>query len=620
MYHKIREELSAHENIMFRKKEILDYFFLTKAPLNTKQLDFLNEKIFFSPVLVSLILKTTKFRTSATEASNFILHKDEIDSLASLINSEEFQGREFHYNIVLYSDSHFTPLQIYSSATGLKIFSVDGMPSFLKEIARLSRNINAQVIQYDSNGVAHYLQQATYGCDVFAIQYLLEMEKLSEEQKNSCTSFKGLAPGFLKFTQSLSQLEELQKSRKDLYNEALNKDDGSLGKCLKANTVLGIDRKSTIYSQNRNIDYKTYELLINIRNKLEDLLNNIGEVGITDMITNRLDGLLPRLDISSYKDRHMSVELTCHLDKITLYFTSKGKNIDLIKDCKTTDEVLAVMVDSNEAIHIYIITHDTGGLLEQIDHNIENINNQNAEGNTALHLAIILKKYYMAELLIDAGATTELRNKDGKTILDLVEEHNLLPLYQKISPNCYNSFTARKFDLLYDAESAQNNLDLPIHTISEGEEASLSALEDTYQEAEPTAFSPKSSYLSGLFIGSFIINPSIRYLKDKLNGENEHKLWSKYYSEMLSLDILNNFATSMALSSATKVISLSLGVPQHLIIGDSYIPYLLARVTDSPLAQGLLQSTLIEATMLASDGIKLAGKTAYDFCTSVETE
>jgi hypothetical protein len=43
----------------------------------------------------------------------------------------------------------------------------------------------------------------------------------------------------------------------------------------------------------------------------------------------------------------------------------------------------------------------------------------------------------------------------------------------------------------------------------------------------------------------------------------------------------------------------------------NYLPNFAAAITDSPFAQGLLQSTLIEGAMLAMDGAALLGETLY---------
>ena len=97
-----------------------------------------------------------------------------------------------------------------------------------------------------------------------------------------------------------------------------------------------------------------------------------------------------------------------------------------------------------------------------------------------------------------------------------------------------------------------------------------------------------------------------------MNGDNEHKLWSEYYSEMFSVEILNNLAVSLVVPIATKALFTYSGVPEHLINGNNYLPRLVAEITDSPFAQGLLQATVIEVSMLAIDGVGLAGKTIYD--------
>jgi ankyrin repeat protein len=67
-----------------------------------------------------------------------------------------------------------------------------------------------------------------------------------------------------------------------------------------------------------------------------------------------------------------------------------------------------------------------------------NINHQDNDGNTALHIAIKLRQNNeIIKLLLDNGADVNIKNKNGKTPLDIAMEKgdkdiiNLLKMYAK---------------------------------------------------------------------------------------------------------------------------------------------------------------------------------------------
>jgi hypothetical protein len=224
LYYALKDELYKLINDILIKKIILDYSLSNNFHLESKQLSFLNKKLFLSPALVSFILQTTEFNKNLEkEYSKFILNVDELENLSLLLRSSEFQAKAFHYDIILYSNSHFTPLQVYSLENKIKIFSVDAMPSHLDEIKNFAEKINADLIQYDAEKeINYFFQQSTYGCDIFALSYLEEMSQLKESKKSNCCSLQGIDPKFLVFTQSLSALEELKNTRHSLYHETIN--------------------------------------------------------------------------------------------------------------------------------------------------------------------------------------------------------------------------------------------------------------------------------------------------------------------------------------------------------------------------------------------------------------
>ena len=184
-----------------------------------------------------------------------------------MLSAPEFTAKEFHYDIILYSNSHFTPLQIYSLENKIKIFSVDAMPSYLDMIEEFAKRINADLIQYKDKS----LQTAHYGCSIFALVYLETMSQIEESEKIHCCSLQAIDPKFLVFTQSLSTLKKLKNTRHNLYDETINEKGESLEKALK---IILTKEGDSIHKQNRNIDYKTYDYLSKALEKLKIYYND----------------------------------------------------------------------------------------------------------------------------------------------------------------------------------------------------------------------------------------------------------------------------------------------------------------------------------------------------------
>jgi ankyrin repeat protein len=52
------------------------------------------------------------------------------------------------------------------------------------------------------------------------------------------------------------------------------------------------------------------------------------------------------------------------------------------------------------------------------------IDRKGAQGNTALHWAVLNSEITMVKLLVDANATIDLKNDEGKTPTQIAKENN----------------------------------------------------------------------------------------------------------------------------------------------------------------------------------------------------
>ncbi len=77
---------------------------------------------------------------------------------------------------------------------------------------------------------------------------------------------------------------------------------------------------------------------------------------------------------------------------------------------------------------------DNTDFIKCLHKNNASLNEYEAKGNTALHLAILKGRYNAAKTLIELGADVSIKNSQGKTALDLAKDKNateLIPLLYK---------------------------------------------------------------------------------------------------------------------------------------------------------------------------------------------
>ena len=141
---------------------------------------------------------------------------------------------------------------------------------------------------------------------------------------------------------------------------------------------------------------------------------------------------------------------------------------------------------------------------------------------------------------------------------------------------------------------------LPREEVLVGQTPLLVASELNDLENDDVAY-PQVQYGAGIFVGILIGNPTIRYLRDQVNGENKDKALSEYYNEIFGVDVLSHLATGLVVPITTKVVSAYLGIPEYLLNGNNYLPNFAAAITDSLFAQGFIQSAAIEGAGLLGD-------------------
>ncbi len=129
------------------------------------------------------------------------------------------------------------------------------------------------------------------------------------------------------------------------------------------------------------------------------------------------------------------------------------------------------------------------------------------------------------------------------------------------------------------------------------------------KSAEFSAINPQKQFVSGALVGTFIINPTIRCGRDKVNAVDNDKALIEYYQEILTLDNLSDTITAFIIPTVTQMITYSLGI--STVVHTNPFAEIAAQITDSPFAQGLIQSTLIEGARFTMDVLEVLGHIAY---------
>lgn len=89
----------------------------------------------------------------------------------------------------------------------------------------------------------------------------------------------------------------------------------------------------------------------------------------------------------------------------------------------------------DNALHLAVCQEDnnTLHLVDFLIQNCENINHQNLEGNTALHLCVLNNKSEPLKLLLRSKAKVDIVSKEDKTVLQLAKELNRTHLIELVS-------------------------------------------------------------------------------------------------------------------------------------------------------------------------------------------
>lgn len=295
------------------------------------------------------------------------------------------------------------------------------------------------------------------------------------------------------------------------------------------------------------------------------------------------------------------------------FFLTQGIEIDQVDKDGETAFIKAIrggtVVDGdNESINL----RDSSGVKRQVkfseeykviaDMLIENGANINVMNSFALEGSALMVAYSQANL----EAIKYLVEQRRIDIIPTSEQY-IFPYYSDPTRQECGSYiirAAKKAGLLYDRTEgkffAKANYEMPM-SLKDGEYSSSkipllkASNPDTQSNVE---VHPHDQYYYGIFSGTFLVNPMIRYVTDKITGENEGKSFGEYYTEMFSPDVIGKIVTSLTMPITVNFLSKYVDISINNKIPGNYMADFSAMITNDPFAQGLVQSIAIEGGAL----------------------
>lgn len=251
-----------------------------------------------------------------------------------------------------------------------------------------------------------------------------------------------------------------------------------------------------------------------------------------------------------------------------------------------------------------------------------NINKKDFNGNTPLHISSHYEKLKNAEILLNQGASIGEYNKNLQNPIAIaifrgnLEMINLFLKYKPLKEDLdFITIFTTQLSEKYDLNCI--NLITEYHNKCEGEEKDVAQIfqyikdkSESYDDKTHPS-SQKYEYALGIGLGIFVINPTIRSIRDWLNGENKNKHISEYYTEVFKLDAITSVATSAAISITNKILASYFCIPDNILGQNNYIAKAMPQF-DSSILNGIVASSIFEIAMLGLDATKASYCELYD--------
>ncbi|KAI9350784.1 DHHC palmitoyltransferase-domain-containing protein, partial [Obelidium mucronatum] len=129
------------------------------------------------------------------------------------------------------------------------------------------------------------------------------------------------------------------------------------------------------------------------------------------------------------KQGYNSLHLTAHTGHamLAVYLITMGMDVDSLDTMGRTSLMWAAYQGNSEDTMRVLLKFNA--LIDRTD----------STGMTALHWAVVSNHLKFAKILIDAGASTDMKDPQGKTPADWAQEKGFLPSYERILSHAKNS-------------------------------------------------------------------------------------------------------------------------------------------------------------------------------------
>lgn len=317
----------------------------------------------------------------------------------------------FHYDCIIKTGGHCSPMQLEFDGESLRIFYLDSTKD--------SRNFgHATFFQNIHNKVEFYhyskggIQADDTSCSIFSLQNLNALSNASlDDKKRIHTHIMSLLdPVFLKNAQSTSFLNDYYNSFPDATVD--KKKTKTLKEHIDQYSITVNTAKSTLgwlvtknKTQNHAITYKTHKYLLAVRDKLDEITAN--QIPLRDVIANR----------KSYCNKNILAPNTDDTKLLSRMLNSyvKENNLFGIK------EHVFFAIDHEEhpdclkALSKAGIGESLSDAITWLHKNRVNLNERNEEGNTLLIAAILFDKIEVINKLSELGISMKNPATDGWT-------------------------------------------------------------------------------------------------------------------------------------------------------------------------------------------------------------